>query len=85
MNVTVSNGLTLDPIIFVGGAFARFVTVTLPVLPEGAGTVVVTPVFTGVGWTILQGLGTWYTRGLIDRADRARMGGAAAIGLVDLE
>ena len=38
--------------------------------------------FTGMAWTALQGVGSWYTRGLVDRADKTYGTFAVVIGLL---
>ena len=47
VNISVNDTLLLGNRIFIGGPFARLVSVWLPVLPEGAGTVVITPACNG--------------------------------------
>lgn len=37
---------------------------------------------TGVGWTVLQGAGSWYVQGLVDRADKTYGTFAVVIGLL---
>jgi YihY family inner membrane protein len=39
-------------------------------------------VFVAIGWTVLQALGAWYTRGLIERADKTYGTFAIVIGLL---